>query len=189
LIVVVDQFEEVFCGDAITDADRQTFFLALSALAQSGVALVLATLRNDFYDRFCAVPELVSLKEGDGIYDLQPPTKAEIGQLIRRPAYAAGLRFEEVRNTGESLDDVLRDEAAKNPESLPLLEFCLEQLYERAQLAKSDLLTFDAYEKIGRIEGSIRSRAQAASTECRQAPVPPCRESFGDWCMLLQAKA
>jgi WD40 repeat protein len=173
LIVVVDQFEEVFSADRISDADRQAFFLALSALAQSGVALVLITLRSDFYDRFCAVPELASLKEGDGIYDLQPPTKAEIGQMIRRPAYAAGLRFEEIRDTGESLDDVLRDTAANNPDSLPLLEFCLELLYEQAQLAKSDLLTFDAYERIGRIEGSIRSRAQNAfdgvSADVREA--------------------
>ena len=162
LVVVVDQLEECYSNEQVSAAERSNLFLALSALAQSGSVTVLATLRSDFYERFCAEAELCDLKEGDGLYDLQPPTKAEIGQMIRRPAFAAGLRFEEIRATGESLDEVLREDAAKNPGSLPLLEFCLEQLYGKAQVADSDLLTFKDYEQIGRIEGAIRLQAESA---------------------------
>ena len=45
----------------------------------------------------------------------QPPDPAEIAQLVRRPAFAAGLRFEEDLQTGDRLDDLLRDAAAAQP--------------------------------------------------------------------------
>ena len=39
--------------------------------------------------------------------------------MIRRPAHAAGLRFEEDTETKARLDDELRDTAARSPESGP----------------------------------------------------------------------
>jgi hypothetical protein len=73
----------------------------------------------------------MSLKEGDGQFDLLPPTMREIGQIIRLPAAAAGLRFELRAHTAERLDDTIRDAAAGNAAALPLLEFLLEELYKR----------------------------------------------------------
>ena len=72
-----------------------SFFEAVQALAESGQTWVIATLRSDFYDRCAAVPALAQLKSGGGQYDLAPPDVSEIGQLVRRPAAVAGLRFEE----------------------------------------------------------------------------------------------
>jgi len=48
--------------------------------------------------------------------------------MIRLPAQAAGLRFEQDRATGERLDERLRDLTAERPGALPLLEFTLEEL-------------------------------------------------------------
>ena len=56
-----------------------------------------------------------------------PPTASEIGQMIRLPANAAGLHFEEDPATIERLDDMLRDAAAGHREILPLLQFTLEE--------------------------------------------------------------
>ena len=50
--------------------------------------------------------------------------------MIRLPAEAAGLHFEEDRETGQRLDQALRD-AAPSPESLPLLEHVLSLLSSR----------------------------------------------------------
>ena len=62
-------------------------------------------MRSDFYPRCVEIPELASLKEGAGQYDVLPPSFTEIGHMIRCPARAAGLRFEVEPPTGERLDD------------------------------------------------------------------------------------
>ena len=67
---------------------------ALEALAKSGLVWVVATMRSDFFDRLERLPALAALSAGEGRYLLLPPDEAEIGQIIRRPAREAGLRFE-----------------------------------------------------------------------------------------------
>ena len=80
--------------------------------------------------------------------------------MIRLPGQAAGLLFEEDPQTGEHLDEVLRDAALGDPASMPLLEFTLEQLYQ--QRTDDGLLTFKAYRDLGGIEGAIAKCADAA---------------------------
>jgi WD40 repeat protein/energy-coupling factor transporter ATP-binding protein EcfA2 len=158
LLLVVDQLEELFTQD-FSEETLQKFSVALASLSKSHGTWIVATLRSDYYARLAAVPELAELKEGSGQHDLIAPTKGEIGQMIRRPAFAAGLQFETRRDTGESLDDRLREDASRNPAGLPLLEFALQQLYEKAKAAHSDLLSFANYEEIGGIEGAIARQA------------------------------
>jgi len=152
LALLVDQLEELFTDNALTLESRRKFCRALSVLAGSGSVWIVATLRSDFYPHCEELPELMALKEGRSQYDLAPPTREEISQMIRLPAQAAGLSFEEDRATGVRLDDVLRDQACANPEMLPLLEFTLEELYQRR--SEDGLLNFAAYEQIGGVEGS-----------------------------------
>ena len=159
LILVVDQMEELFTLDAIDAAGRESFVDVIDALARSGSVWVIATLRSDFYPRCAELVRLVALKKGAGQYDLPPPGAAEIGQMIRLPARAAGLRFATDPETGEDLDERLRDAAAGHPEVLPLLQFTLEELYERR--SDNGTLTFAAYDEIGGVEGSLARRAEA----------------------------
>jgi hypothetical protein len=156
--VLIDQLEEIFTNETVTDAERERFVAAISALARSGVVWVVATLRSDLYGRASQIRELTELKEGSGQFDLQPPTAAEVSQIVRQPARMAGLRFEERADTHEQLDDVLRDAATRHPEALPLLEFTLEELYRRA--GPDRLLTFQAYDEIGGVEGALARRAE-----------------------------
>jgi tetratricopeptide (TPR) repeat protein len=120
---------------------------------------VICTLRSDFYPRLANLPKLGALKEGAGQYDLLPPTASEIGQMIRLPASAAGLRFEEDPASSERLDDMLRDAAAGHREILPLLQFTLEELYQRR--TEDGMLTLAAYRELGGVEGSLARRAEA----------------------------
>lgn len=159
LVLVVDQLEEAFSDERVTPDERDAFFSAIDALARSGRVWIIATMRSDAYPLIAASPTLVALKEGDGQYDLMPPTLREIGQIIRFPASAAGLRFETRDNTAEKLDDVIRDAAASNPGALPLLQFLLEALYQRRN--PEDVLTFRAYEDLGGVEGALAQRAEA----------------------------
>lgn len=59
-----------------------------------------------------------------------PPDEAEIGQVIRRPALEAGLRFE-VDPRGIGLDEHIRQVAAAEKGTLPLLSFLLDQLWRQ----------------------------------------------------------
>lgn len=159
MALVIDQLEEVFSDERCAFEERERFFTLLGRVIATGAVWVIATLRSDFYPRCVEHADLVAMKAGHGQYDLRPPTPAEIGQIIRLPAAAAGLRFETHVGGGESLDELLRDEAARSPEALPLLEFALEELYKRR--ASDGTLTFAAYSDIGGVEGALAQRAEA----------------------------
>ncbi|MGL4401224.1 MAG: AAA family ATPase, partial [Luteolibacter sp.] len=94
LALVVDQLEELFTHD-LEPTRRQAFITVLTVLARSGRAWVLATLRSDFYARLEEIPELIDLSRGHGTYQLPALVPAEITALIRHPAQAAGLAYEE----------------------------------------------------------------------------------------------
>ena len=128
LIVAIDQMEELFTMEK-EPASREAFVRLLAALAGSGLVWVIATIRSDFFHRCGEVPGFSELKDGLGSYEVLPPTGPEIAQIIREPARAVGLRFEETADQGR-LDDVLQEAAAADPGSLPLLEFVLDALYE-----------------------------------------------------------
>ena len=155
LIVAVDQMEELFTTEE-EPASREVLVRLLAALAGSGLAWVIATIRSDFFHRCGEVPGFSGLKDGLGSYELLPPSGPEIAQIIREPARAAGLRFEESPDRGR-LDDVLQDAAAADPRSLPLLEFVLDALYEAGRERR--ILTFAAYQALGGLEGAIARRA------------------------------
>ena len=163
LALLVDQMEEIFTQDWVTDKDRERFVECLDKLARSDRVWVVATFRSDLYPKCATVPKLVELKEGAGQYDLMPPTATEIGQMVRLPTRAAGLRFEEDPSSNERLDDMLRDAAAARPELLPLLQFTLQELYERRR--EDGTLTLEAYKALGGVEGSLAKRAEAVYEE------------------------
>jgi tetratricopeptide (TPR) repeat protein len=163
LALVIDQMEEMFTQEGITAKERKAFANTLDALARCGRVWIVGTLRSDFYPRLIDLPVIGALKEGDGQYDLMPPVASEIGQMIRLPTRAAGLRFEEDFASSERLDDILRDAAAERPEILPLLQFTLEELYQRR--TPEGTLTLEAYRELGGVEGSLAQRAETVFLE------------------------
>jgi hypothetical protein len=107
------------------------------------------------------LPELMLLKAGDGAFHLQAPTRAEIAQMIRRPALAGGLRFERDAETQDTLDERLLHDAVESPDALPLLAFALEQLYLRRDHTRQ-LLRFADYTAMGGLTGALSSHAEEA---------------------------
>jgi WD40 repeat protein len=159
LAILIDQMEEIFTLEPrVNAAERERFVAALSALARSGAVWIIATMRSDFYPRCGELPELVAMKDSGGQYDVLPPQFAEIAQMIVQPARAAGLKYQVDPATGQRLDAVLHEAAARDPRALPLLEFALDELYHRR--TSDGVLTFEAYEQLGRLEGAIGQRAE-----------------------------
>jgi tetratricopeptide (TPR) repeat protein len=167
LVLLVDQFEELFSDERVTPEGRESFIACLDALARSGRACVIATLRSDRYPLLGGYPDVIALKEGDGQLDLLLPSPREIAQMIRLPAAAAGLRFEVRPHTAERLDDVIREAAVRNIAALPLLQFLLEELYQRR--SNDNVLTFKAYEELGGVEGALARRAEQIFAELSEA--------------------
>ena len=158
LAIVIDQMEELFTLDALDVETRDGWVQVLAELSHSGLAWIIGTMRSDFYARCADIPALIALKEGAGQYDLLPPTFAEIRQIIVQPTRVAGLRFQVDPANHERLEDVLHEAAAQEPEALPLLEFTLDELY--LQRTSEGILTFDAYRKMGGLEGALTRRAE-----------------------------
>ena len=156
LVVVVDQFEELFtlCED---EAQRRMFVEALTALN----AAVVYGVRADFYGHCARFPELVASLERAMV--VGPMTAAALREAIERPAALAGLELE------SGLSDVLlRDLGAEEDTSgvLPLLAHTLLATW---QVREGNRLTLKGYAEVGGVHRAIATTADA--TYARFDPV------------------
>ncbi|SDD47245.1 winged helix-turn-helix domain-containing protein [Aquimonas voraii] len=159
LLLVVDHAEAAVATPGMRAQDRADLGRALQQLCGLERMAVLAVTRSDFFPRLVeCVPQLVDLKGQGGHVDLLPPRASEIARIIRWPAAMAGLRFEEEAASGSRLDDVLRDAAMLQPDALPLLQHCLNRLYEGR--SEGGLLGFQCYRGFGGLEGALAHRAE-----------------------------
>jgi DNA-binding winged helix-turn-helix (wHTH) protein len=157
LAVFIDRFEAVFRLPHVTEAERISFINVLDQLARSGCMLLILACRNDFYPHLTAYPALMNMKLRGGHFDLAPPGSADIAQIVRHPAQVAQLRYT-VDEHGEALDDLLCHAAKTGPDTLPLLQYCLQELYR--QRTPAGELTHAAFHQMGGLEGAIGARAE-----------------------------
>ena len=160
LALVIDQLEELFTSGFSSEI-QQKYVSTIAGLVQSARVFVLATLRSDFYSSYQQFPELTDLTRPSGKVDLRPPTAYEIGNMIRLPAEAANLQFEQDNQSGQRLDEGLRDAAAATPESLPLLEHVLSLLYDKQTERGDGLLRWSDYRDLGELKGALAKYAEA----------------------------
>jgi tetratricopeptide (TPR) repeat protein len=160
LALVIDQLEELFTSGFSSEI-QQKYVSTIAGLVQSARVFVLATLRSDFYSSYQQFPELTELTRPSGKVDLRPPTAYEIGNMIRLPAEAANLQFEQDNQSGQRLDEGLRDAAAATPESLPLLEHVLSLLYDKQAERGDGLLRWSDYRDLGELKGALAKYAEA----------------------------
>lgn len=151
LIIYIDQFEELFSDNLITEEERKKVILLLRGLISSEKIAVFMSMRSDFYNRFSVYEEMTQIKENSEVLDLPVMGASEIAEIIEEPARKACLRWE-VDAKGTSLNRyVLKDAVAIK--GLPLIEFALSELYETRN--EKDVLTREAYEKIGGLKGAV----------------------------------
>ncbi|WP_457355353.1 nSTAND1 domain-containing NTPase [Roseateles sp. P5_D6] len=159
-LLVLDRLEALLQEDpALTDA----WFRTLECLVDSGLMLVLAICRNDFYAALARRPLLMEGKDTGAHFDLAPPQAGEIAQMIRLPARAAGLSYGSDDSGLNRLDDRLCADAMQSPDALPLLQYTLQQLYLNREAG--DVLAWSTYEAMGGLEGAIGQRAEALLAE------------------------
>ena len=154
VVLLVDQFEELFTLTA-SEQERQHFIdLLVTAVTEpQGSVIVLLTLRADFYDRPLAYPALGQLIPRHQSVVL-PMDQQDLRAVIKGPAALPDVQqaFE-----GNLVGDLLFDVQGQVG-ALPLLEFTLQQLFERR---KDHLLTLQAYYEIGGVKGALTKHAEA----------------------------
>jgi TIR domain len=150
LLVVIDQFEELF---TLIDADVARGFLrALFDASRSVPLTVLVTVRSDHYGKAIALDRDLSDALADAQVNLGPMRPDELREIVTKPASIAGLSFE------AGLVDRILDDVGDEPGNLPLLEYALSELWE---LRSDRALTFAAYQEIGGVSGALAKRANA----------------------------
>ncbi|WP_373991849.1 transcriptional regulator [Duganella sp. BuS-21] len=157
LLLFIDRFEAIFRLPHVGDQERAVFVNVLDQLARSGCMQLVLACRNDFYPQLASYPALMTLKLSGGHFDLTPPGSADIAQIVRHPAQVAQLRYT-VDEHGEGLDQVLCQAARAGADSLPLLQYCLQELYR--QRSADGELSHAAFHAMGGLEGAIGARAE-----------------------------
>jgi hypothetical protein len=148
LLIVVDQFEELFT--LTPEPLRQRFVEAILASAETAPVAVVFTLRADFYNSALTISRTLSDRLQQAQVNLGPMMRAELGEAIERPATATGLSFE------SGLTERILDNVESQPGNLPLLEFALTELWN-GRVGR--LLTNACYDRMGGVAGSIGARA------------------------------
>jgi HEAT repeat protein len=160
VLLFIDQLEELFTHAAATY--RKAFGTLLAHAVAQPHLRVVATLRADFLPQGADIPDLAPLLQASAaIFPLFPPKPAALFDMIRKPAERAGLELE-----GVLAAEILRD-AGTDAGALPLMAFCLEELYRRT--APDHRLTMDTYDALGRLRGVISRRAAVLLEELREA--------------------
>jgi eukaryotic-like serine/threonine-protein kinase len=154
----IDRLEVLLSSPHFSEQQRQHFLNIIESLANSGFVMILSACRNDFYPLLVNFPFLMVDKDKGAHFDLLPPSRSELMQMIRLPALAANLRWSQESELGMSLDEILGLDAAKYPDSLPMLQYTLQELY--LQRSQDNELLGSVYLALGGIEGAIGKKAE-----------------------------
>ncbi|MFE4534817.1 hypothetical protein ACFRKB_07000 [Streptomyces scopuliridis] len=150
LVVVVDQLEELLDHGPAARSAAEAAAALFPEDPPPGLR-VLSTLRADFLEAVSARPGLERALRGASL--LLPAMSAEqVRQAVVLPvaaiasvSYADGLEQRILADCGDAHG------------VLPLLEFTLDQLWERQ---RGGLLTHQAYEELGGVSGALAERAE-----------------------------
>jgi hypothetical protein len=152
LVLVVDQFEEIFT--LCQDADERELFLTALLNATKSVHVVIG-VRADFYARCGSHADLVAAMQ-DAIVTVGPMTPDELRRAITHPARAVQCTVE------SALLTTLVTEAHGQVGMLPLLSHALLETWRRRQ---GNALTLASFENAGGLHGALAQTADAVFDE------------------------
>jgi WD40 repeat protein len=171
LVLVIDQFEEVFTLCKNEDEREQFFATLLAAVARADNKFCLVVvMRADFLDKCSQYTDLAKKIEKNQII-VTPMTPAELEEAIVAPTQQVGLQIEP-KLVSEMLANV---KGALG--SLPLLQYTLTELWKTCA-EKDRLLTFSAYEKLGKITGTLEKGANGVYAQLSPAEQKTAQRIF-----------
>jgi type II secretory pathway predicted ATPase ExeA len=150
LLIVVDQFEELYTLSSDEESRRRFLNELLAASSRAGSkANITLTLRGDFVGKALAYRPL-SDRLQDAQINLGPMTREELECAIRNPAEKIHLEFE------PGLVRRILNDVGDEPGNLPLLEFVLKELWDKR---RGRVLLNETYDAIGGLQGAVATKA------------------------------
>lgn len=150
LVIVIDQFEEVFT--LLEDETERQHFLDLLRVAVSeerSRVRIIVTLRADYYDRPLHYPEFGEMMR-ERLETVLPLSAKGLERAVRGPAERVGVTFE------QGLVEQIVSQMTYQAGALPLLQYAITELFDRRE---GRLLTHEAYQQIGGAVGALANRA------------------------------
>ena len=157
LLLVIDQFEEVFTQCRQDDERRAFIENLLHAIdpVNSQPITILLTLRADFYTQLAFQDRLRELVSQNQEF-IGAMSRDELKRAILLPAALGNWKVQ------EGLVEVILDDLGSEPGALPLLSHALLETWKRR---RGRVLTVSGYTAAGGVRGAI---AQTAETVFRQ---------------------
>ncbi|MGW8317598.1 MAG: nSTAND1 domain-containing NTPase [Candidatus Promineifilaceae bacterium] len=149
IVIVVDQFEELFTLCNCPDERRAFVDNLLTAVLREGPTIVVIALRADFYAHCARFEQLREALESQQVY-IGPMNTEELRRAVTGPAEREGWDFE------PGLVDFLLQEVEDEPGALPLLSHALLETWRRRQ---GRTMTFAGYNASGGVRGAIAATA------------------------------
>ena len=145
--------EELFTLTTSEDERRQFVDLLINAITEPGGPVVLIlTLRADFSDRPMQYPELYRLIDAHH----SPVLPMELDDLRSAIEQPAALPDVQLTFEGDLVGDLLFEIRGQTG-ALPLLQFTLDQLFQRRS---GHQLTLQSYREIGGVKGALSQHAE-----------------------------
>ena len=169
LVLIVDQFEEVFT--LVENETARAHFLNLIHHAVTDPrsrVRVIVTLRADFYDRPLHYPQFGELLR-QRMETVLPLSAEELEAAMVKPAARVGVLFE------DGLVPTITAEVNYQPGALPLLQYALTELFERRS---GRTLTQQAFQEIGGAIGALAQRAEELYREQDETGKETIRQMF-----------
>jgi signal transduction histidine kinase len=151
VVVVVDQFEELFTLCPFEQRQRFIDALLYAVGQPEGRTTVLLTMRADFVTQCTAYPALSDLISSHQVW-VRAMDDAGLRAAIERPAWLAGMRFE------PGLVPLILADVGREPGALPLLEDALWSLFEYCREG-DEIIELQGYREIGGVQGALAKRA------------------------------
>jgi basic membrane lipoprotein Med (substrate-binding protein (PBP1-ABC) superfamily)/DNA-binding SARP family transcriptional activator len=168
LLLVIDQFEELF--SLADETERSAFIADLTATLRSagGRLRVVVTLRADFYDRPLLEPALAPLFTA-GVVAVVPPAAEDLEAAMVEPARRVDVAVEPAL-----LAELVAD-AVGQPGALPLFQYTLTELFDRRDEAT---VTLASYRQLGGMRGAVSRRADHLYRSLTSVQQPVAEQVF-----------
>jgi Tfp pilus assembly protein PilF/energy-coupling factor transporter ATP-binding protein EcfA2 len=158
LLLVVDQFEELYTLCAEEERDRFIDVLLAGINDSLGLKVVL-TLRADFCGQAYTCRSLADALQSADL-KLGSMNGEELREAIERPAQLMEVELE------EKLTERLLEDVKQEPGNLPLLEFALTELWKKQRQRR---LTHQAYAEIGGVAKALANHAETVYAKLNEA--------------------
>ncbi|MDJ0792569.1 MAG: BTAD domain-containing putative transcriptional regulator, partial [Acidimicrobiia bacterium] len=168
LVLVIDQFEELFTQVDPEVADRFLKAMVAAVTDPRCRLRVIATLRADYYDRPLAKRHLGELLR-DATEVVTPMTAEELGQAVSGPVSDTGVSFDSAL-TGRMIADVI-----DHPGGLPLLQYTLTELFDHRT---ASIIGMETYDELGGVAGALVNRSEGIYNSLSPEGQEAAREVF-----------